>query len=86
MTEYRINTYRRRNTGATFGGIVAVFVGLCALFYFLGGFVLMTLVGAVHGSWWRSVPTIGYWHACWIALLLRLLLSFNGNGNSNDKK
>lgn len=35
-----------------------------------GGWTLMLAVGVVHHEWWPAVPTIGYWWAVVLCLLL----------------
>ena len=53
----------------TIGGALAL-----ALYYFVGGGVLMFLLGVLHG-WNSKVPTMGFWTACLTALLLRFFLA-----------
>ena len=41
----------------------------------LDGLFLMLAVGIVHHEWWAAVPTIGYWWAIMLAVLLRPLFT-----------
>jgi len=36
-----------------------------------GGFELMLAVGIIHAEWIPALPTVGYWWACLVVLLLR---------------
>lgn len=36
----------------------------------LAAWEVMVAIGVVHGSWWPQVPTIGYWAALVITMLL----------------
>jgi hypothetical protein len=48
----------------------------------MAGLWLMLVVGIVHGEWIRSCPTLGYWWAVLLSLLLRSALA----GRSSQKK
>ena len=43
--------------------------------YFLGGFVLMILMGVLHDAWRSNIPTMGYWTSSLVALLIKALVS-----------
>lgn len=46
-------------------------LALSALFSLLGGWALMLAVGVIHHEWIPQCPTIGYWSAVLLAMLLR---------------
>lgn len=60
-----MTTFERERERNLLDGVWAL---LCAglLFCFFGGWVLMLLVGIVHGSWIHALPTIGYKAAFWV--------------------
>jgi uncharacterized membrane protein YjfL (UPF0719 family) len=64
----------------------AVTVGAIALalYYFIGGVVLMLLLGILH-SWDKSVPAMGFWTACSVALLLRAFLAISIIADTKNK-
>jgi hypothetical protein len=55
--------------------ILVVLVGnlaISAVFSLLAGWALMLAVGVIHHEWIPACPTIGYWWAALLALLLRV--------------
>jgi hypothetical protein len=65
---------------------VAMLIGLavsCA-FSAVAGWALMLAVGVVHHEWIPTCPTIGFWWAALLALLVRLALhQAHTSGGSN---
>lgn len=40
----------------------------------LGGLFFMWIVDVIHTTWILDFPTIGYWHACVLSLMLSALV------------
>jgi hypothetical protein len=51
---------------------VAVTTAVTSMLY---GWVLMLLVGIVHSLWLPALPTLGFWSATLIALLVRAFIA-----------
>jgi hypothetical protein len=45
------------------------------LAYLLRGWMLMLAVGIIHAEWLPALPTLGYWWACMIVMLLNGVFS-----------
>lgn len=71
---------RRRSRRKTLGKL-AVAIVQSALLSLAYGWYLMLAVGVVHHEWIRSCPTIGFWWAVLLCLLLRsALVPFSKSG------
>lgn len=44
---------------------------------FIGGWEFMLAVGIMHRQWWPALPTIGYWWAVLVVVLLRGTFSYS---------
>ncbi len=59
--------------------IVGLLTGF--LLSLLKGWLLMLAVGVIHNHWIPQCPTIGYW---WAVLVMLLMPSLGSSGKSND--
>jgi hypothetical protein len=55
-------------------GLFLIGVALSCLYALAAGWALMLAVGVIRAEWLPACPTIGYWPAVAVAVLLRLAL------------
>jgi len=70
--------------------IILVVLGalaLSAVYSLAAGWALMLAIGVIHHEWIPQCPTIGYWWAVLLALLIRMALhTFGGSSSGGDSR
>lgn len=61
-------------TVGTGAGVVLLWLVLVAANILVSGWILMLLIGAVHGSIWESVPALGYGPSILLAAIISLIV------------
>lgn len=71
-----------------FEGIVSAVITIvvvAVLGAFFGGWLLMLTVGVIHGEWLPMMPTIGFWSAVKVSVMLSLMIGIGlGASRSGD--
>lgn len=60
----------------TIGKLAALVAVLLFAGPMIGGWLFMLTIGVIHGEWLPMMPTIGYWSAVKVSLMLSLMLGF----------
>lgn len=62
-----------KTTAGAITGWLTLIAGFAIVGALLGGWLLMLTVGVIHGEWLHDMPTIGYWSAVKVSVMLSIM-------------